>query len=76
MTETEFVAAVAEILGLEPTKLAADTPLESIESYDSLGKISLIALVDEQFDHTLSPTKLRQLKTCSEIYSLAKNKTG
>jgi acyl carrier protein len=71
MTETEFVGAVAEILHADASTLTPQTPLESLEGYDSLGKISLIALVDEQFNFMLAPSKLRQLKTIADVFGVA-----
>jgi acyl carrier protein len=67
----EFIAAVAEILSADAKTLQLGTELGSIEGYDSLGKISLIALVDEKFNVTLSPAKLRTLKTIGDVFALA-----
>ena len=74
MTSEEFIQAVAEVLNADASALKLETPLDSIEGYDSLGKISMIALVDERFNITLSPSKLRSFKTIADIFALGNGK--
>ncbi len=74
MTREEFIRAFADIVSGDAKALTLETPLESIEGYDSLAKISVIALVDEQFNVTLSPSKLRTLKTVGDVFGLGNGK--
>jgi acyl carrier protein len=70
LNKDEFLAAVAEILNQDPKSLTMEQALDGTEGYDSLAKISIIALVDEHFNVVLTPAKLRALKTVGDIYAL------
>lgn len=56
-----------DMLELEEGALEATTSLESLESWDSLAAISLIALVDEHFEKRLTGAMIKEFKTVQDI---------
>jgi hypothetical protein len=50
MTNEEKMRLIEEALELEENELKVDTVLDDIVQYDSMGKLSLIVLCDDEFD--------------------------
>ena len=49
MTKEEKIALLEDMLELESGALAPETELSSIDEYDSMAKLSLIVLMDDEF---------------------------
>jgi len=56
-----------EMLELDEGSLDVSVELDTIESWDSMAAISLIALVDEHFDKRLTATQIKEFKTVQDI---------
>ncbi|CAM4373395.1 acyl carrier protein [Paenibacillus endophyticus] len=56
-----------DMLELEQGSLEMTCKLESLESWDSLAAISLIALVDEHFEKRLTGAMIKEFKTVQDI---------
>lgn len=56
-----------DMLELEQGALEVTINLESLESWDSLAAISLIALVDEHFEKRLTGAMIKEFKTVQDI---------
>lgn len=56
-----------DMLELEQGSLEVTTNLESLESWDSLAAISLIALVDEHFEKRLTGATIKEFKIVQDI---------
>ncbi|MFD0589349.1 phosphopantetheine-binding protein [Paenibacillus sp. GCM10027627] len=56
-----------DMLELEQGSLEVTVELESLESWDSLAAISLIALVDEHFEKRLTGAMIKEFKTVQNI---------
>ena len=67
MTEKEKIALLEDMLELESGTLNSDTELSSIEEYDSMAKLSLIVLMDDEFDKKLTGEQIRMFKTVGDI---------
>jgi acyl carrier protein len=61
MTENEFVKQLSEYCEFENKDFTVDTPFNSIEEYDSLAVMSIIAFVDEKFKMKLTAIQLKGL---------------
>lgn len=59
MTEREKLALLEELLEEDEGNLSAETVLEELESWDSMAKLSLIVLMDDQFSKPLSGETIR-----------------
>lgn len=69
MTEQEKIAMLEDMLELEAGSLSMDTQLSSIDEYDSMAKLSLIVLMDDEFGKKLTGEQIRQFKTIGDIIS-------
>ena len=56
-----------EMLELEEGSLKEDTKLSEIEEYDSMAKLSLIVLFDEECGKKLSGEEIRTFQTVGDI---------
>ena len=61
MTKNEFVAQLAEYCEFEDQKLNIDTSFKSIDGYDSLAIMSMIAFTDENFNMKFTSLQLQNL---------------
>lgn len=69
MTNDEKLVLLEEIFEVDSGGLTADTTLDSLDGFDSMGKLSLIALFDE-LNRKLSTDQIRGLKKIGDIMIL------
>lgn len=67
MTNEEKIAMLEDVLELDGGTLKPETELSSIEEYDSMAKLSLIVLMDDEFDKKLTGEQIREFKTVQDI---------
>lgn len=67
MTQEEKIALLEDMLDLDSNSLTPDTELASIEEYDSMAKLSLIVLMDEEFGKRLSGEQILKFKNIGDI---------
>jgi len=67
MTQEDKIAMLEEMLELDGGVLEPATELTSIDEYDSMAKLSLIVLMDDEFGKKLTGEKIRQFKTVQDI---------
>lgn len=73
MTDQEFIEQIADALEVEPNDISVDTKLETIAEYDSMAKLSVIVLLDEEFDKKLSGEDMGKFETIGDIMSFARS---
>ena len=61
------MALIEEALDTEEGALAPDTVLADIDEWDSIAALSLIAMLDEQFDKTITGAEIKALRTVADI---------
>lgn len=69
--EQKVIELIAEALEVSPDTITAETILSELEEYDSMGKLSIIVILDEEYDKTLSGEEMASFKTVGDIVSLA-----
>ncbi len=74
MTPEEKITLIAEALDIEKDQIKEDTSLESLEEWDSMGTIAVIAMLDRRFDVHLTVEELAALKTIGDIAALMAEK--
>ena len=75
MTLDEFVEAFAAEFEETPAdQFKADTEFKTLEDWSSLTALSIIAMVDENMDKTITGADIRSSKTVEDLYNLAKSK--
>jgi acyl carrier protein len=63
----EKIVLLAKTLQLDRKNLNPDTKLDSLEEWDSLGIMAVIAMLDKQFDIRLKGDELALLQTSNDI---------
>jgi len=67
MTKQEKIRIIEEMMELEEGTLEEGTVLKDLEEWNSLAKLSLIAILDEQFGRKISADEIKALKTVQDI---------
>lgn len=67
MTNEEKIALLEDMLELDEGTLNPETELSSIEEYDSMAKLSLIVMMDDEFGKKLTGEQIREFKTVQDI---------
>ena len=70
MKKSEFVEQLSEYCEFENNGFTPDTQFKSIEGYDSLALMSIIAFVDEKFRMKLTALQLRELKDFKSLMTV------
>ena len=69
MTINEFIEKFAEAVEVEDAStLCANTEFRSLEEWSSLAYLSVIALLDEEFDVQIEMEDFKKLKTIQEVF--------
>lgn len=67
MTQEEKIALLEDMLELDANTLTPETELTAIDEYDSMAKLSLIVLMDDEFNKKLNGEQIREFKTVADI---------
>ena len=69
ITINEFIEKFAEAIEHEnASDLSANTEFRNLDEWDSLTYLSVIALIDEEFDVQIEMADFKKLKTIQDIY--------
>lgn len=67
MTNEEKIALIEDMLELDGGSLKPEMELSAIDEYDSMAKLSLIVLMDEECGKKLTGEQIREFKTVGDI---------
>ena len=67
MTSKERLNLLEELLDIEKDTLSEDQELESLEEWDSLAVISVIAMFDEEFEKIITSSEIKGFITVKDI---------
>ena len=70
MTEREKLALLEDMLELDEGSLSADMDLDDIDEYDSMAKLSLIVLMEDEFNIKLTSDVIRGFEKVGDIIAL------
>ena len=70
MTEREKLALLEDIMELDEGDLSVDMALEDIEEYNSMTKLSLIVLMEDEFDVKRDGDTIKGFQTVGDIVAL------
>ena len=73
MTEREKLAMLEDMLELDEGDLTMDKALEDIDEYDSMAKLSLIVMMEDEFGVKLTGDVIRGFETVGDIVALMNN---
>ena len=72
MTKAEFIEKIAQELSVSPADLSPNTDLSSLSSWDSLGKMGVLALIDSELRMAVPKDFLQNCKTVSDLLDVVK----
>lgn len=76
MELNEFIKNFAEQFeGTDASEITATTAFHDLEEYSSLIALSIIAMIDEEYDVTLKGDDMRSAVTVEDLYNLVKSKS-
>ena len=67
MERKEIIGMIEDILDVEQGSLNEDSVLDQIEEYDSMTKLSLIVMCDDEFGKKLTGERLIEFQTVKDI---------
>ena len=67
METTKKLAMIEEIMDLDEGTLTPATVLEDLEEWDSMAKLSVMVMMDDDFGKVLTGDAVRALKTVQDI---------
>jgi acyl carrier protein len=70
VTKQEFLSHFEDVLEADPGSIKEGQALSDLDSWDSLAKMSFIAMIDEQFGETLIPDKIGGARTIQDLIAL------
>jgi len=77
MDLNEFITHVAEQFEeTDASQIVASTKFQELDEYSSLIALSLIAMIDEQYDVTIKGNELRSAITIEDLFNIVKSKKG
>ncbi len=70
MNVQEFIQAFEEALELPDGQIKPDTLLSSIPRYDSMGRLSIMAMADTELGIVLDADAMERCRTVSDLHAL------
>lgn len=70
MSEREKLALLEDMLELDEGDLTLDKALDDIDEYDSMAKLSLIVLMEDEFGVKLTGDVIKGFETIGDIVKL------
>jgi len=74
MTQQEFIGKLGEALFEPAENLTLSTELNDLDGWDSLGRLSISALLYETFGVTVETQKLKNCNTINDIVGFVSDK--
>jgi len=66
----QFIGFVEEALSITPGTVQENDRLEGLEGWDSIGVISVMAVIEDRYGVALDPEKLLNCQTVSDLARL------
>lgn len=61
------IEILADLFEVEPEEIKPEQELESFDPWDSMSKLSLIVVMDDEFDKKLTGEQILKFKTIQDI---------
>lgn len=75
MTVDEFVHNFENAVeGVEPNSLNPDVKFKDIDEWDSLAALSILAMVDAEYETEISGNELRTCDTLQQLFDVVRSK--
>ena len=73
MTDKEILFKLEEIFDLDESVLSQDTELANLVEFDSMAKLSLIVIADEDFNKRLTAEQINDFELVKDIVNFLKS---
>lgn len=70
MTKEEFIRRIENDLEITGTQLTESTSISSIDEWDSLAAMTVLAIIDENFNLNFSISELNEVSSIGDIIRL------
>lgn len=70
MTEREKLALLEDMLEMDEGSLSVDMELDEVDEYDSMAKLSLIVLMEDEFNKKITGDMIKGFTTVGDIVAL------
>ena len=67
MTEEEKLESIADVLEMETDEISRETILEECEAWDSLAILSVISIINEEFNRFPHADEIKAYKTVGDL---------
>jgi acyl carrier protein len=74
VTLSELKKKIGQILEVDPALLTDETGPESLESWDSMGHLKIISLLDDYVDDPIEAEEAEKLISFGEIVAFTRNR--
>ncbi|MEE3372813.1 MAG: acyl carrier protein [Planctomycetota bacterium] len=71
-----FFEKLAELLGVEAGEVLAESALDSFDEWDSLGALTVVSMIDEDYGVTVLSEELARLSTVGELWQRVQTGQG
>ena len=73
ITITEFIRHFEDAIeGIESGSLTSDTSFKEIPEWDSLAALSILAMVDAEYDTAISGNEIRACQTLQDLFDVVR----
>lgn len=70
-----FIEQIAEqLVTTDPSEIKADTDIRNLEEWSSLIALSIVAMIDEEYDVTIKGDDIKDVKTVEDLFNVVKAK--
>ena len=70
----KFLETIKEALEVEDVEVKLDDNLADFDSWDSISRLSLIALLDENFEVEVADAEFDETETVGDLFNLVKKR--
>lgn len=71
----DFIEKFADAIELDDaTQLSGSTEFKELDEWSSLGALDIIAMVDDEYNVTITGKDIRSVSTIEELFNLIKDK--
>jgi len=74
--EKKFLETIKEALEVEDVEVKLDDNLADFDSWDSISRLSLIALLDENFEVEVADAEFEETETVGDLFNLVKSRVA
>ena len=67
MTEEEKLESIADVLEMETDEISRETVLEECEAWDSIAILSVISIINEEFNRFPHADEIKAYKTVGDL---------